>query len=603
MNYYENKVLDDIEILYELAQFEKQKPLIEKIKKLQEAQRNKNIELLAIEDEINTQNQFNNELKNFVTNGLNIINKSNSSECPLCTQAYKSFEELSNRVIGNKFLGDFLKEKLEFKAKVEEEIRQVVELLNFNLESLKKQINEQIKPFKNDLLKLEKEVNKLVIQEQEKRIELEIIQNSSNEVSLFFNNEIDILSFENNLKEKIGKIKEEVSDLNLRINSDSSKINENQNRLKSNNNNVEILKVSISKIKSLEEFHKVKMFFSEHLNTTEITKSVLEHEKRENETKLLKLKNELDEKQELLQNLAARLANYKLSKEEYINKVEEVEKSKTMILNFYEYYESFIRTEFGIDIKNKEKGQIEVEFDKLIQNEKNSQKDIEDKIEHLKIVNALKDDCLKANESKRTLDEIEDLRKKILMLKEVEKKLVKEKGNLEIYLKKTIDEFFYTDLINAIYKKIDPHPDYNSIEFNCEFGDNKPRLQIFTNKINDAGEIIKSVPALYFSTAQINILSLSIFLARALKSKNPKTGESIDCVFIDDPIQSMDSINILSFIDLFRGIIASLGKQLIVSTHEENFHLLLQKKIPKELFKSKFIEFETFGKLKLEKVS
>jgi exonuclease SbcC len=60
----------------------------------------------------------------------------------------------------------------------------------------------------------------------------------------------------------------------------------------------------------------------------------------------------------------------------------------------------------------------------------------------------------------------------------------------------------------------------------------------------------------------------------------------------------MDSINILSFIDLFRGITLSLDKQLIVSTHEENFHLLLQKKIPSELFKSKFIEFETFGKIR-----
>jgi exonuclease SbcC len=60
----------------------------------------------------------------------------------------------------------------------------------------------------------------------------------------------------------------------------------------------------------------------------------------------------------------------------------------------------------------------------------------------------------------------------------------------------------------------------------------------------------------------------------------------------------MDSINILSFIDLFRSIIVNLDRQLIVSTHEENFHLLLQKKIPKDLFKSKFIEFETFGKLK-----
>lgn len=65
-------------------------------------------------------------------------------------------------------------------------------------------------------------------------------------------------------------------------------------------------------------------------------------------------------------------------------------------------------------------------------------------------------------------------------------------------------------------------------------------------------------------------------MARALKTKNPET-KAVDCIFIDDPIQSMDSINILSFIDLFRGITLSLGKQLIVSTHEENFHIITEK--------------------------
>ena len=123
-------------------------------------------------------------------------------------------------------------------------------------------------------------------------------------------------------------------------------------------------------------------------------------------------------------------------------------------------------------------------------------------------------------------------------------------------------------------------------------------MQIYSTSLDENGGPVKSVPSLYFSTAQVNILSLSIFLARALKTRDDK-GQSVDCIFIDDPIQSMDSINILSFIDLFRGLTLSLDKQLIVSTHEENFHLLLQKKIPSGLFKSTFIEFETFGKLKI----
>ncbi|HJE03675.1 MAG TPA: hypothetical protein K8U92_07340 [Aliarcobacter thereius] len=90
---------------------------------------------------------------------------------------------------------------------------------------------------------------------------------------------------------------------------------------------------------------------------------------------------------------------------------------------------------------------------------------------------------------------------------------------------------------------------------------------------------------------------MSIFLAKALNVKDNK-GNDVNCIFIDDPIQSMDSINILATIDLFRSLISNYDKQIILSTHDENFHRLLEKKIPKEYFDSKFIELETFGKVK-----
>ena len=85
---------------------------------------------------------------------------------------------------------------------------------------------------------------------------------------------------------------------------------------------------------------------------------------------------------------------------------------------------------------------------------------------------------------------------------------------------------------------------------------------------------------------------MSIFLASALNSKE------YQCIFVDDPIQSLDSINVLATIDLFRSIVVNEGKQVILSTHDETFHNLLKKKMPEELFKSKFLELETFGKIK-----
>lgn len=62
----------------------------------------------------------------------------------------------------------------------------------------------------------------------------------------------------------------------------------------------------------------------------------------------------------------------------------------------------------------------------------------------------------------------------------------------------------------------------------------------------------------------------------------------------------MDSINILATIDLFRSLVVNHNKQIILSTHDKNFHELLKKKIPSEVFGSTFIKLETFGKAVLD---
>ncbi|MNE61269.1 hypothetical protein D3C80_1564710 [compost metagenome] len=160
------------------------------------------------------------------------------------------------------------------------------------------------------------------------------------------------------------------------------------------------------------------------------------------------------------------------------------------------------------------------------------------------------------------------------------------------HLEKRVNKFFSKELINEIYTKIDPHPDFKKIEFKCDFkGDNGPRLEVFLKDENDK----LNAPSFHFSSAQLNILSLSIFLARAIHARNAET--PIDTILIDDPIHSMDSINILSTIDILRNISNNLNKQIIISTHDENFFRLLKKKIPEQLYNSKFIELETYGKV------
>ncbi len=142
-----------------------------------------------------------------------------------------------------------------------------------------------------------------------------------------------------------------------------------------------------------------------------------------------------------------------------------------------------------------------------------------------------------------------------------------------------------------LYRKLDPHPFFKKVGFQVDFdSSDKPGLNIV---VSDEKEKIIS-PILYFSSAQTNILSLSVFLASALHAKDDE-GQPIDVIMIDDPIQSMDSINILSTIDLLRSICLQFDKQIIISTHDENFFGLLQRKIPVQILGSKFLRLEKFG--------
>jgi len=158
-------------------------------------------------------------------------------------------------------------------------------------------------------------------------------------------------------------------------------------------------------------------------------------------------------------------------------------------------------------------------------------------------------------------------------------------------LKIVINSYFNTELVNLIYSKIDPHPDYKKVRFDCSFSESKkPTLDIYI--YNDEGEKVVS-PTLSFSSAQVNILSLSIFLARAIENSESKG--RFNCIFIDDPIQSMDSINILAMIDLLRNIAFNLDKQIIISTHDQYLFKLLKVKLPST--RAKFINIESHGKV------
>lgn len=591
--YYENKINDDVELLLEFKLFDEHKELVTRyINEKQNLEKlKKNIQ--KIQFKIDNQNQLNKELNDFINSGLELINKSQSSDCPLCNHNYGTFEKLSENILSNKLLDGQLKIYLEEKAQTESKINKLLLQLSVDKENIEKFFSSIKQPYLSDYRNAQNLIDKLGSERKNNSKKLNSNQSILSNINLSLGESKTFEELSTKIQNDISKIDNQILELSGQMKKNDETLLEKETLIKSTKEKLEISEQNLLKHQSSNEHREVREYFIKELNSNNIEKSILSEDVSNIHATLNNLTDKKGSLNKSLEELKLKLANHTLGKDEYIKKTQEINDAKSLMLRVYESYENFILSEFGIKISDKDKSQIETAFIDLIEKQKEVKRQAEYKIEKFKILKILNDDCIKATESKRVQDEVEKINNSLKELGSAEKELNNERETLKTYLKNTIEAYFYTPLINAIYRKIDPHPDYKEIEFECDFAENKPRLQIYTKDSKG----VKSIPSLYFSTAQVNILSLSIFLARALKTTDNERN-SVDCIFIDDPIQSMDSINILSFIDLFRGITLSLDKQLIVSTHEENFHLLLKKKIPDELFKSTFIEFETFGKLK-----
>ncbi|QNK88101.1 AAA family ATPase [Sporosarcina sp. resist] len=122
-------------------------------------------------------------------------------------------------------------------------------------------------------------------------------------------------------------------------------------------------------------------------------------------------------------------------------------------------------------------------------------------------------------------------------------------------------------IVSWVYETINPHPFYKKLHItNTDRGTN------FTGQTQLDDNIDLYLDQI-FSAAQLNILALSIFFGLGLTQRYSKLQQ----LFLDDPIQSLDDVNILAFIDVLRAIMDSKygDKHIIISTHNEDFAQLL----------------------------
>ncbi|MCU5101267.1 AAA family ATPase [Bacillus cereus] len=179
------------------------------------------------------------------------------------------------------------------------------------------------------------------------------------------------------------------------------------------------------------------------------------------------------------------------------------------------------------------------------------------------------------NEYESSFKEFEHMGNKIVRLKQKQELIEKYRtelselqGKLLGQQRRVIKERLEKHpIISWVYETINPHPFHKKLHItNTERGTNF----IGETQLDDKVELYLDQ---MFSAAQLNILALSIFLGLGLTQRY----SNLQQLFLDDPIQSMDDVNVLALIDVIRAIMDSRynDKHIVISTHNEDFAQLI----------------------------
>lgn len=143
-------------------------------------------------------------------------------------------------------------------------------------------------------------------------------------------------------------------------------------------------------------------------------------------------------------------------------------------------------------------------------------------------------------------------------------------------------------LLQRIYATVDPHPSFRAVRFLTRTFRGRGRL--WTTLDDLSGGVTADEPATVLSSSQLNVLAVSTFLSLNLAIETLP----LQLVALDDPLQSLDNVNLLGLADLLRRVAAE--RQVIVSTHDDRLASLLSRKLRPtgDLDRTRLIELDAW---------
>lgn len=556
------------------------------VKEIQET--NKEIE--NKEQEYKKAGDLNENLSRIITWGQDIIKKTKTSNCPLCNSHYNNFEELLTHVNSEKEDTLNLLEKSNLIDKLKIQVNEAEENQKDIENKIREIISTEINTLNTTIIELKENKDKTENFVHDKIKSIERNSNELEEIYDFLEKYISNLPYEEDehgkksgqlpdLIKKIAELEQEIKEAEIEKIDLATSIEKSKKVIFDLKNQTQQIEKEVVFIKTSTL---LKKYESENIYENDTKLAELINEKKDNISQIQTdidshrtnndiIKLELDAKKDIGQEheLQGILQEKDTEKNIFKDKIADYQKNFKNLTGKQEY----IYSNLEIELENQKKSKAKFE-------------DAQTVAEDLAIEVKVLSNAVKLNEINLNLD------KEAVRLNKSQNTFVKfEKAvnDCQNVIKHVVDKQLNKTTINNIYKRIEPHPELNEIDFQVYFSDReKPLLKIISKSSKEEVD-----PTLFLSSGQINILSLSIFLAKALHDK-----EGLDTIFMDDPIQNLSDINILSFIDLLRTLISNGDKQIIISTHDEHFLNLLKNKLPENHYKTKYLELVSYGKLR-----
>ncbi|MCT4613567.1 MAG: hypothetical protein N4A49_01680 [Marinifilaceae bacterium] len=526
--------------------------------------------------------------------GEEYVQETKQENCPLCNRRYDDFEKLLEQIkISTKDFSDVTDQKKEIE-KVEKEIKDLVN----EIEEIHKFFNDNIKA---EIDELRGEIRSEAKLKGDKELEVNAIIRKTQFFTAEYKNFTTLLS---KYLEKEEKLSDKlITKVTQGIKNKKRILLSKKERIERILDNISVFSISNDKkkaqyLKSISEHRKdinekqgkdqykkvVELIARYKIKTEELDHNGIEElediRRKEYETLLWHIK--VKSRYIIFLNRAIDSSPCGLSEKLISREIIKKESEKNELLKKIREYE--YKYEMLIDSTNYSQDELMQKlafYNKTINAYSNYEKDLISVIADLQLMEVgirqkdITDQLSKITEEDKKLDK---LKEKVSILKK----------SCMSYIRDGISNYFNKDVINQIYQRIEPHPEFKEIEFKADVGKKGPRLLITAKGSDEVN------PNLYLSAGQVNVLSLSIFLAKAFEYGM----DTISTIFMDDPIQNLSDINILSFIDILRTLTNEHDKQIVISTHDEKFFRLLQNKLPEEYCNSKYIEFESEGKIK-----